>query len=63
MCYQLTVLTNSRTLTCTTTGSGNCNVSFGGGAYGSGTTISLEVQKTCTSSTREHVTYIVQGHI
>jgi hypothetical protein len=62
-CYMLTVTTSSRVLTCSTTGSGTCGVSFGSGAYPDSSTISFKVEKTCSSSIRERVTYTVQGHI
>jgi len=63
VCYQLSVITTTRTVTCTATGAGVCTASFGSGAYPSSTTINLKVEKTCSSSIREHVTYTVQGHI
>jgi len=62
-CYSLTVITNVRTQTCATTGSGSCTISFGSGAYNNGTTVVFKIEKTCSSATREAVSYNVQYHL
>jgi hypothetical protein len=62
-CYTITIITNSKTQSCTTSGSGSCSINSGSGAYTGGTTVYFKVEKTCSSATREAATYSVQYHL
>jgi hypothetical protein len=62
-CYTITIITNSKTQSCATSGSGSCSINSGSGAYADGTTVFFKVEKTCTSATREAVTYSAQYHL
>lgn len=65
-CYQMTVITNSVTLSCTPDrASGLCGVSRGSGSYGDNTDIYIIVKKTCPASLlpRDSATYTVTGHL
>jgi len=65
VCYRLTIFTTAFPggVGCTTTGAGVCSVTRGAGAYSSNSAVGFRVDKTCTSATRERVTYVVQGHL
>jgi hypothetical protein len=64
-CYRLTIFTNALPggVGCTTTGAGVCSVTRPSGSYSDNSTVGFRVDKTCRSSTRERVTYGVQGHL
>jgi len=65
VCYALTIFTSAfpSGVGCTTTGAGSCNVIRGVGSYNSNSAVGFRVDKTCSSATRERVTYTVQGHL
>lgn len=63
LCYRLTIMTNVGNFTCTTTGNSSCPISQGSGSYADNSTVVFKVEKTCSSATREHVNYLVQGHL
>ncbi len=63
-CYQLRVITNNGTHTCTTNASGSCTINQDGtGVYSDDTTIHIEVKKTCAASSPGAVSYTVTGHL
>jgi hypothetical protein len=61
-CYSLTIITNIKTQSCATSGSGTCSINSGSGSYNAGTVL-FKVEKTCNSATREAVTYSVKYHL
>ena len=60
-CFRLTIVTNSNTWSCTTTAGGTCTITQGSGSYAGGTTISLEVERTCSAGPTP-ARYTVAGH-
>jgi hypothetical protein len=62
-CYQLTAITNKETYSATTDSTGTASINETNGQYSDGTTIYLEVQKVCSTTVTEAVTYSVNGHI
>jgi hypothetical protein len=63
-CYKLSFVFNSGTLTSTViSGNGSTTLAAGSGAYSDDTTVYVKVEKTCSTATRENVTYSVQFHL
>ena len=49
-CYALTVTTDKGSWTCTTSAAGSCTITQGSGSYSGGTTISLNIARTCPAA-------------
>ncbi len=62
-CYQFTVITDKHTFTCQTDATGTCGFNSGTSQYTDGSTILIEVSKTCNTAVSEKVTYTVDGHL
>lgn len=62
-CYKLTVITDKHTYTCQTDATGNCGINQTVSQYSDGSTLLIEVQKTCGTNLIENVTTIVDGHL
>jgi hypothetical protein len=63
-CYKMTVITDKVSYSCQTNSSGTCNINHNsGGQFSDDTMINVEVQKTCSTSVTENVTYTVSGHL
>jgi hypothetical protein len=60
-CFQLTIVTDNNTWSCTTNASGTCTITQGSGSYSGGTTISLKVERTCSAGPA-NARYTVAGH-
>lgn len=60
-CYRLTVTTDKGTYPCTTSAAGSCSITQGSGSYSGGTTISLNVARTCAAAPAA-ARYSVTGH-
>jgi hypothetical protein len=62
-CFRFTVITDENTYTATTDQNGDASFDYTADQYEDGSTIYLEVQKMCSTSVTEAVTYSVDGHI
>jgi len=62
-CYKLTVVTDKNTYSAQTNAAGTAAISQTNGQYSDNTVITLEVQKTCSTSVVEDVSYTVTGHL
>ncbi|MEO8878394.1 MAG: hypothetical protein ABI461_22580 [Polyangiaceae bacterium] len=63
-CYVLHADTDKGSYVCTADPSnGTCAITNGSGSYGSGSTITVYVVKTCSNVTHETATYTITGHL
>jgi hypothetical protein len=62
-CYEFTVITDKNTYVCQTNGQGTCGFNDSEGQFSDNTIIYVEVQKTCTATVIENVSYTVSGHL
>jgi hypothetical protein len=62
-CYKLTVITDKVTLSCQTGVAGTCSINQTSNQYSDGTTILVDVSKTCGTNVTENVPYSVVGHL
>jgi hypothetical protein len=62
-CYQFFVETDKNTYTCQTDTTGTCGFNATTSQYTDGSTMLIEVSKTCSTTVIESVTYVVDGHL
>jgi hypothetical protein len=63
-CYKLTAITDKNTYTVQTDTTGLAQINHdSGGQFSDNTTIDFEVQKTCSTSLSEEVSYSITGHL
>src|SRR5262249_26784361 len=64
-CYKLTIFSSTFPggVSCLANGTGGCSINQGGGSYADNSTVIFKLEKTCSSATRERVTYTVSGHL
>jgi hypothetical protein len=60
-CYRLSITTDNGSWTCQSSASGACTITQGSGSYSGGTTIALNVARTC-SAAGAAARYTVAGH-
>jgi hypothetical protein len=62
-CYKLTVITDKNTYSAQTDATGTAKITHSTDQYSDNTVISFEVQKTCSTSVIENVSYAITGNL